>query len=60
MDVIIGCECLIAYIRLFNGRDGRLKVIGGDNIEGLLVSPKQLPYKYLEVRVIELLKLTCS
>ncbi|KAK8466459.1 hypothetical protein PHAVU_008G098000 [Phaseolus vulgaris] len=29
-------------------RDGRLKVIGGDNIEGLLVSPKQLPYKYLE------------
>lgn len=28
--------------------DGRLKVIGGDNIEGLLVSPKQLPYKYLE------------
>ncbi|KAK7373911.1 hypothetical protein VNO80_07331 [Phaseolus coccineus] len=28
--------------------DGRLKVIGGDNIEGLLVSPKHLPYKYLE------------
>ncbi|KAK7339895.1 hypothetical protein VNO77_20581 [Canavalia gladiata] len=28
--------------------DGRLKVIGGDNIEGLLVSPKQSPYKYLE------------
>ena len=28
--------------------DGRLKVIGSDNIEGLLVSPKQLPYKYLE------------
>ncbi|RDY11218.1 Syntaxin-binding protein 5, partial [Mucuna pruriens] len=28
--------------------DGRLKVIGGDNIEGLLVSPKQFPYKYLE------------
>ncbi|KAJ1381193.1 WD40/YVTN repeat-like-containing domain superfamily, partial [Sesbania bispinosa] len=28
--------------------DGRLKVIGGDNIEGLLISPKQLPYKYLE------------
>ncbi|KAE9618160.1 putative transcription factor WD40-like family [Lupinus albus] len=28
--------------------DGRLKVIGGDNIEGILVSPKQLPYKFLE------------
>ncbi|KAK7255998.1 hypothetical protein RIF29_29427 [Crotalaria pallida] len=29
--------------------DGKLKVIGGDSIEGLLVSPKQFPYKYLEV-----------
>ncbi|CAH9089007.1 unnamed protein product [Cuscuta epithymum] len=28
--------------------DGRIKVIGGDNIEALLVSPRQLPYKYLE------------
>ncbi|GJZ93248.1 putative transcription factor WD40-like family protein, partial [Tanacetum coccineum] len=28
--------------------DGRIKVIGGDNIEGLLISPKQLPFKYLE------------
>ncbi|KAJ8550931.1 hypothetical protein K7X08_000301 [Anisodus acutangulus] len=28
--------------------DGRIKVIGGDNIEGLLISPKQSPYKYLE------------
>ncbi|KAL6336520.1 hypothetical protein AAG906_022461 [Vitis piasezkii] len=28
--------------------DGRIKVIGGDNIEGLFISPKQLPYKYLE------------
>lgn len=28
--------------------DGRIKVIGGDNIEGLLVSPKLSPYKYLE------------
>ncbi|KAL2500491.1 transducin family protein/WD-40 repeat family protein [Forsythia ovata] len=28
--------------------DGRIKVIGGDNIEGLLTSSKQLPYKYLE------------
>ncbi|OIW07459.1 hypothetical protein TanjilG_24321 [Lupinus angustifolius] len=31
-----------------NDRDGRLKVIGGDNIEGILISPKQLPYKFLE------------
>ncbi|KAM7467960.1 hypothetical protein LguiB_015522 [Lonicera macranthoides] len=31
--------------------DGRIKVIGGDNIEGLLISPKQLPYKYLEFLV---------
>ncbi|KAF9674595.1 hypothetical protein SADUNF_Sadunf10G0143400 [Salix dunnii] len=28
--------------------DGRIKVIGGNNIEGLLVSPKQLPFRYLE------------
>ncbi|XP_044473048.1 uncharacterized protein LOC123201555 isoform X2 [Mangifera indica] len=28
--------------------DGRIKLIGGDNIEGLLVSPNQFPYKYLE------------
>ncbi|KAK0583542.1 hypothetical protein LWI29_038019 [Acer saccharum] len=28
--------------------DGRIKVIGGDNIEGLFVSPKQLPFKNLE------------
>ncbi|XP_042050091.1 uncharacterized protein LOC121795616 isoform X1 [Salvia splendens] len=28
--------------------DGRIKVIGGDNIEGLLISPKLLPLKYLE------------
>ncbi|XP_058214553.1 uncharacterized protein LOC131326025 isoform X2 [Rhododendron vialii] len=28
--------------------DGRIKVIGGDNIEGLLTSTKQLPFKYLE------------
>jgi hypothetical protein len=27
-------------------------VIGGDNIEGLLISSKQLPYKYLEVNYI--------
>lgn len=30
-------------------RDGRIKVIGGDNIEAILASPKQLPFKNLEV-----------
>lgn len=33
-------------------RDGRIKVIGGDGIEGLFILPKQLPYKYLEVLYI--------
>ncbi|KAK3212319.1 hypothetical protein Dsin_017025 [Dipteronia sinensis] len=28
--------------------DGRIKVVGGDFIEGLLISPKQLPFKNLE------------
>ncbi|KAL0402919.1 UNVERIFIED_CONTAM: Syntaxin-binding protein 5-like [Sesamum radiatum] len=28
--------------------DGRIKVVGGDNIEGLLISPKALPFKNLE------------
>ncbi|KAK4748221.1 hypothetical protein SAY87_014807 [Trapa incisa] len=28
--------------------DGRIKVIGGDGIEGILISPKQLPLKHLE------------
>ncbi|KAM1597810.1 hypothetical protein EV1_032583 [Malus domestica] len=28
--------------------DGRIKVIGDDGIEGLFISPKQLPYKYIE------------
>lgn len=28
--------------------DGRIKVIGGDYIEALLISPKQLPFKNLE------------
>ncbi|KAK4782823.1 hypothetical protein SAY86_007197 [Trapa natans] len=28
--------------------DGRIKVVGGDNIEALLVSTKQLPFKFLE------------
>lgn len=36
---------------LFSGlcSDGRIKVIGGYNIEALLISPKQMPYKNLEV-----------
>lgn len=28
--------------------DGRIKLIGGENIEGLLISPEQCAYKYLE------------
>ncbi|GLT31484.1 hypothetical protein SLA2020_062170 [Shorea laevis] len=28
--------------------EGRIKVIGGDNVEGLLVSPEKLPFKHLE------------
>ncbi|KAJ4841217.1 hypothetical protein Tsubulata_029998 [Turnera subulata] len=28
--------------------DGRIKVIGASNVEGLLVSPKPLPFKHLE------------
>ncbi|KAG8390116.1 hypothetical protein BUALT_Bualt01G0050100 [Buddleja alternifolia] len=33
--------------------DGRIKVIGGDNIEGLLISPNALPFKNLEVWDLE-------
>jgi syntaxin-binding protein 5 len=32
-----------------NCRDGRIKIFGVDNIEGLLISPKSVPYKYLQV-----------
>uniref|UniRef100_A0A2P2M1C9 Nucleotide binding protein n=1 Tax=Rhizophora mucronata TaxID=61149 RepID=A0A2P2M1C9_RHIMU len=28
--------------------DGRIKVIGGDGIEGLLISPKKSPFKNIE------------
>ncbi|XP_020875912.1 uncharacterized protein LOC9307240 [Arabidopsis lyrata subsp. lyrata] len=37
-------QCLLAVGTL----DGRIKVIGGDNIEAILASPKQLPFKNLE------------
>ncbi|GJR40164.1 synaptobrevin, WD40/YVTN repeat-like-containing domain protein [Tanacetum coccineum] len=40
--------------------DGRIKVIGGDNIEGLLISPKQLPFKYLEVAVLDMNEISVS
>lgn len=40
---------IIALDAIFADRDGRIKVIGGGGIEGLLISPKQLPYKYIEV-----------
>lgn len=38
---------------MIGGRDGRIKIIGGDNIEGLLISPKKLPFKNLEVCMLE-------
>uniref|UniRef100_M8ATJ0 Uncharacterized protein n=1 Tax=Aegilops tauschii TaxID=37682 RepID=M8ATJ0_AEGTA len=28
--------------------DGRIKIFGGDNIEGILITPKSMPYKYLQ------------
>lgn len=37
------------FFLLTRCRDGRIKVIGGDNIEAILASPKQLPFKNLEV-----------
>lgn len=37
------------WIFSFRCRDGRIKVIGGDHIEAVLTSPKQLPFKNLEV-----------
>ncbi|CAH8389726.1 unnamed protein product [Eruca vesicaria subsp. sativa] len=37
-------QCLLAVGTL----DGRIKVIGGDNIEAILSSPKQFPFKNLE------------
>lgn len=47
---------LVDAIMLFICRDGRIKVIGGDGIEGLLISPKQLPYKNIEVCIFVSLK----
>ena len=44
-----GIILVLLFIYYFVGRDGRIKVIGGDGIEGLLISPKQLPFKYIEV-----------
>lgn len=41
--------------------DGRIKVVGGNNIEGLLLSPKQLPFKNLKVcELIEIFILPLS
>ncbi|KAG8377035.1 hypothetical protein BUALT_Bualt09G0126200 [Buddleja alternifolia] len=40
--------------------DGRIKLIGGENIEGLLVSPKLLPYKYLELSLPDAFVLSFS
>ncbi|XVE52480.1 hypothetical protein DITRI_Ditri02bG0125500 [Diplodiscus trichospermus] len=44
---ILACD-LIQLIVVVGTLDGRIKVIGGENIEALLVSPKELPFKHLE------------
>ncbi|CAA0809481.1 transducin family protein / WD-40 repeat family protein [Striga hermonthica] len=44
---IVACD-QIQRLLAIGTLDGRIKVIGGDNIEGLLISPKLSPYKYLE------------
>ncbi|OMO50078.1 Synaptobrevin [Corchorus capsularis] len=44
---ILACD-LIQRLVAVGTLDGRIKVIGGENIEALLVSPKQLPFKNLE------------
>ncbi|KAL6531099.1 hypothetical protein OROHE_014168 [Orobanche hederae] len=38
----------IQHLLALGTLDGRIKVVGGDNIEGLLISPKALPFKSLE------------
>lgn len=35
-------------------------MIGGDNTEGLLISPKPLPFKYLEVSVFNVVSMLFS
>ena len=37
---------------LLTARDGRIKIFGGDNIEGILISPKSVPYKFLQVWIL--------
>ncbi|XVF40714.1 hypothetical protein PTKIN_Ptkin01aG0137000 [Pterospermum kingtungense] len=44
---ILACD-LIQRVVAVGTLDGRIKVIGGENVEALLVSPKQLPFKHLE------------
>ncbi|XVE99772.1 hypothetical protein REPUB_Repub03eG0229800 [Reevesia pubescens] len=44
---ILACD-LIQRLVAVGSLDGRIKVIGGENIEALLVSPKQFPFKNLE------------
>lgn len=38
----------IQHLLALGTLDGRIKVIGGENIEGLLISPEKLPFKNLE------------
>lgn len=42
----------LLHFNWFDCRDGRIKVIGGDGIEALFTSPKQLPYKNIEVIIL--------
>lgn len=38
----------IQHLLALGTLDGRIKVIGGETIEGLLISPEKLPFKNLE------------
>ncbi|KAK6943476.1 hypothetical protein RJ641_024578, partial [Dillenia turbinata] len=38
----------IQHLLATGSMDGKVKVFGGDGIEGLLVSPKKMPFKYVE------------
>lgn len=44
---ILACDPIQRLVAVGTS-DGRIKVIGGENVEALLVSPKQLPFKHLE------------
>lgn len=50
LRIILYAILLVNHFFYWMGcRDGRIKVVGGDNIEALLISPAALPFKNLEV-----------